>query len=288
MRTRYRAALGGIVTTYALVVGCASTTGGSGAPQSIPPVTSSTTTLEQTTVTRTQTLTQTTTVQTTPAQPSTPAPPRYTSVPSTSTDPSDAEIRAKVAAAVGVVETYWDDLFSTWVDDAGNPVAWWPPQLLNGDGFFDSASGSVPRCGNDDGDNADNAFFCGSVAAGTGYMAWDMQLFRDYSHLGDAVFYMVVAHETGHAAQVRFEHDGEGPAVLPQRELQADCIGGATLAKAEQDGYLTGEDGDLEEMTQVSLAMGDYSGDSHGTPEERDAWFQRGYQGDIESCLGNR
>ena len=31
----------------------------------------------------------------------------------------------------------------------------------------------------------------------------------------------------------------------------------------------------------------DYSGD-HGTPEQRDDWFEQGYQGDIESCLGNR
>lgn len=119
-------------------------------------------------------------------------------------------------------------------------------------------------------------------------MAWDMQFFRDYRYLGDAMFFMVVAHETGHAAQIRFEHDGEGPAVLNEYELQADCIGGATLAKAEQDGYLILEDGDLQEMTNVSRALGDYSGDSHGTPEERDTWFQRGYNGDIESCLGNR
>ena len=98
----------------------------------------------------------------------------------------------------------------------------------------------------------------------------------------------MVAHETAHAAQVRFEHDDEGPAVLGQTELQADCIGGATLAKAEQDGYFTIDDHDLAAMTEVSHALGDYSGDSHGTPEQRDAWFKQGYQGDIESCLGNR
>jgi len=291
MRTRYPAALGGIVMTFALLVGCASTIGGSGAPQSTPPVTATTTAIATavppSTVTQTETLTQTRTAPPSTVQTSKPAPPRSTSSSAGPTNPSDAEIRAKVASAVGVVETYWVDLFSMWTDDAGNPVAWWPPQLLNGDGFFDSATGPVPYCGADN-DTAGNAFFCGSVAAGTGFMAWDMQFFRDYSYLGDAMFFMVVAHETGHAAQTRFEHDGEGPAVLNEYELQADCIGGATLAKAEQDGYLILEYGDLQEMTNVSHALGDYSGDIHGTPEERDAWFQRGYHGDIESCLGNR
>jgi predicted metalloprotease len=287
MRTHSPAAHGGIVTVFALVVGCSSTTAGFGAAQSTPPVTSAATVLEQTTVTQTQTLTQTTTLKTTTAQPSTPVPPRTSPVSASSSDTSDAEIRTKVAGAVDVVETYWVDLFNTWKDDDGNPVAWWPPELLHGDGFFDSTSGPAPRCGADS-DTAGNAFFCGSVVAGTGYMAWDMQFFRDYAYLGDAMYYMVVAHETAHAAQVRFEHDGEGPAVLGEYELQADCIGGATLAKAEQDGYLIIEDGALGEMTRVSHAMGDYSGDIHGTPEERDSWFQRGYHGYIESCLGNR
>ena len=156
---------------------------------------------------------------------------------------SDSEIRSQVASAVGVVNTYWVDLFNTWVDDDGNPVAWWQPQLLNGDGFYDSASGPLPSCDGDN-DTAGNAFFCGNALTGTGFMAWDMQFLRDYSHLGEVVFYMVVA--------------------------------------------LTIDDADLAEMTEVSHALGDYSGDIHGTPEQRDAWFQEGYQGDIESCLRNR
>ena len=36
MRTRYPAAIGGIVTALALLVGCASTTAGSGVRQSTP------------------------------------------------------------------------------------------------------------------------------------------------------------------------------------------------------------------------------------------------------------
>ncbi len=294
-KTRTLAAVGAMITVLALVAGCATSTAGRGitvgagavrtpaptattTPTATAPATATATVTEQSTVTRTATQTETTT-----AQPSTPPP----SVPAPPSGMSDGEIRTGVASAVGVVETYWTDLFNTWVDDDGKPVSWWAPELLNGDGFYDSVSGPVPPCGTDF-DNAGNAFFCGTVAAGTGFMAWDMQFFRDHSEFGDVVFYMVVAHETAHAAQVRFEHDGEAPAVLDQYELQADCIGGATMAKAEQDGYLTLNDGDVAEMTNLSHALGDYSGDIHGTPEQRDDWFMQGYHGDIESCLGNR
>jgi predicted metalloprotease len=282
-----------MITVLALLAGCATSTAGraivaGGNAASIPATTAiptpTPTPTPTATVTVQSTVTQTATqTQTTPAQPSTPPP----SVPAAPPGMSDVEIRTEVASAVGVVETYWVDLFNTWVDDDGNPVTWWTPELLNGDGFYDSASGPLPSCDGDN-DTAGNAFFCGSIATGTGFMAWDMQFLRDYSHFGDVVFYMVVAHETAHAAQVRFEHDGEAPAVLDQRELQADCIGGATLAKAEQDGYLTIDDADLAEMTEVSHALGDYAGDGHGTPQQRDSWFMQGYHGDIESCLGNR
>ena len=93
--------------------------------------------------------------------------------------------------------------------------------------------------------------------------------------------------------RTRFLHDGEVEAVLDnwegEYELQADCIGGATLAKAEQEGLLTRDPGDLEEMAQVSAHSGSYTDHSHGTPEQRREYFQRGYQSaDIESCLGNR
>ena len=54
----------------------------------------------------------------------------------------------------------------------------------------------------------------------------------------ETAFYVVVAHEMGHAAQARFIYDGEGPVVLDQTsvcdETQADCIAGATVAAARR------------------------------------------------------
>ena len=60
---------------------------------------------------------------------------------------------------------------------------------------------------------------------------------------GDGPIYATVAHEVGHAAQARFWYDDEAgatPSPYDKRfELQADCLAGATIAKAQQDGYLT-------------------------------------------------
>jgi predicted metalloprotease len=202
-----------------------------------------------------------------------------------STLDSDAAIRADTAQAVSVVERYWTDLFSTWVDPAGNPVYWVEPTLWNGDGFYDSAAGDLANCGTDY-NSADNAFFCGDAVSGTGYLAWDMQLFRNESAFGPLIIYITVGHEMGHAAQVRFEHDGQGPAVLADRELQADCISGATLHKAAQDGYLTVDE---NAMHTALLAFTDApAGDPHGTAQDRRTWFNRGYNRNIESCLGHR
>ena len=169
------------------------------------------------------------------------------------------------------------------------------PGRYNGDGFYDSARGyHGPYCGYEQADD-DSAQFCDAYYSSidSGEVSWDMEFWRNISQYGDAAFYMVVAHELGHAAQARFIWDGEYEAVLDnwvgQKELQADCIGGATLAKAEQEGLLTRDPGDLDEMAQVSAHSGSYTDPSHGTPEQRREYFQRGYQSaDIESCLGNK
>jgi hypothetical protein len=160
-------------------------------------------------------------------------------------DDTDAEIKTTTAHAYDVVNTYWVNLFASWHDDQGNPIQWWSPDRYPGDGFYDSARGQVAGCG-DDYDNAANAFFC-SDGSGTGFLAWDLA-FRQEVSFGDAAIYATVAHEFGHAAQARFRADREGGASPPRNdtmrnELQADCLAGATLAKAEQDGYLTADPG---------------------------------------------
>ena len=69
-------------------------------------------------------------------------------------------------------------------------------------------------------------------------------------------------------------------------ELQADCLAGATLAKAEQDGYLTADPGRYATIV-TALAELNEPGD-HGTDAQRIAAYNLGYDGDIESCLYNK
>ena len=263
-------------------------------PDQAPPTVTETVTVDKTPTPAPPTVT--TTVQPPPPpRTSTPAPqPPRTSGPPVGDPPifSDNAVRDEVAGAFSVVDQYWIDLFSTWRDPNGNPIQWWTPSLYNGDGFYDSEIERVPGCKGEY-DNVDNAFYCPDFTGNQfGFMAWDMEFFRKRSYLGDTLLYVTVAHEMGHAAQIRFIIDDEGPAVLTgtdEEELQADCLAGVTLVKIVQDGYLTLEEGDAEEMTDAMISLGDaHSGEGHGTSAQRREWYLRGYNSnDIEACLGN-
>ena len=78
-------------------------------------------------------------------------------------------------------------------------------------------------------------------------------------------------------------------------ELQADCYAGMWVHHAGRQGIL--EEGDIEEGLRAASAVGDdrlqkMSGQAvspesftHGSSQERMAWFQRGYQsGDPKQC----
>ena len=78
-------------------------------------------------------------------------------------------------------------------------------------------------------------------------------------------------------------------------ELQADCLAGVWAHSAYQDNLL--EEGDLEEGLAAAAAVGDdrlqqQAGGSidrdsftHGSSEQRTAWFQRGFEGgEVSSC----
>lgn len=80
-----------------------------------------------------------------------------------------AEIRVRTANAFAVVNTYWADLFANWVDDAGEPVQWWTPDRMNGDGFYDSANRDPIDCGGTVGPL--NASFCPD-GYGSGTVSW--------------------------------------------------------------------------------------------------------------------
>jgi predicted metalloprotease len=112
----------------------------------------------------------------------------------------------------------------------------------------------------------------------------------------------VIAHEYGHHVQNQLgvldsiRGDRQGPESKAVRsELQADCYAGVWGATVFAEGRL--EEGDLDEAFTASEAVGDdrlqeQAGQrvdpdtfTHGTSEQRHAWFEKGYSSaDPASC----
>jgi len=273
---------------------CGSALGGepTAAPSTVTVITQTETATETATATVTQPApppVTTTEAPPPPPPPAIPTPAPSTAQPTPPRSSGDGEIRATTGHAFTVVNTYWSDLFAGWVDDQGRPVEWQEPRLWNGDGFYDSDNGNPYAC--DGVFLPKNAMFCPDQR-GSGTVSWDLALLREENMFGDGPIYATVAHEVAHAAQSRFNHDHESGASPPRWdsirwELQADCLGGATIAKAQQDGDLTLTPDEVHGIalaTQFENAAGD-----HGTDDQRVAAFDLGHgTGDVETCLYNK
>ena len=199
-------------------------------------------------------------------------------------------VDADTADAVAVIENYWTTTFKKWDLD------WVGPTLWNGNGFYDSSShAKEPTCGEPA--PAMNAFFCAvdsktGAQSSTGFVAWDRQLLNaGYKAFGNKFVYLVLAHEWGHVAQARLTDAGAGYTVVAQQELQADCLAGATLAGAVDTGALALDSTDTEELVDSLQAMGDnhrWAGEGdHGSSAQRVSWFQEGFRGGLQKCLGS-
>ena len=139
---------------------------------------------------------------------------------------------------------------------------------------------SAPRCGAKPLERG-NAAYC----PGGDFVAWDAQLMRSGYARGDAWVYLVVAHEWGHAIQNRLRRS----LVSPASELQADCLAGAALYGAADDGTLTFEEGDEQEIVSAFAIIGDKtpwtSPGDHGTAAQRLRSFSRGGTGGTKACF---
>ncbi len=156
---------------------------------------------------------------------------------------------------------------------------------------------------------------CGTASAAVGpfYCPRDRQIyldlgfFRDLSERfgapGDFARAYVVAHEVGHHVQNitgvmegfrGYEETGADSRAV-RVELQADCYAGIWAHDARELGYV--EPGDLREALAAAAAIGDDNiqrqtrgtvvpeSFTHGTSEQRAAWFRRGYEaGDPAAC----
>ncbi|MBT2227945.1 neutral zinc metallopeptidase [Nonomuraea sp. NEAU-A123] len=126
-----------------------------------------------------------------------------------------------------------------------------------------------------------NAFYCRP----RDYITWDIDLLKSGYRSGDAWVYLVIAHEWGHAIQARLDPS----LVWRGRELQADCLAGAALFGAAENGALEFEEGDVDELVAAFDRLGDKTPwtkeSDHGTPAQRLSAFNRGADGGVEGCL---
>jgi predicted metalloprotease len=139
------------------------------------------------------------------------------------------------------------------------------------------------------------------------------QLSTQFGATGDLAPAYVLSHEIGHhvqtllgiSDQVRQQQQqspGQANDLSVRMELQADCFAGVWASTVFVGQLETGEDlaldpGEITEALEAAAAVGDdriqetIQGRSdpetftHGTSEQRQAWFQRGYDGgDPNSC----
>lgn len=193
---------------------------------------------------------------------------------------------AFLTAALADVEAYWAETFAEVYDAPWSPLeggiwAAWPDR-----------ADAIPACGGTDSTYdevaASGAFYCGDGD----FIAYDdhdlmPSLVND---LGVEAVAIVLAHEFGHAVQVRADEFDE-PVIL--KEQQADCFAGAWAAHvaAGDSPTLTFDDDDLRvgliAMMQIRdpvEAGGLDNPEAHGTGFDRVGAFQDGFIGGAQRC----
>jgi len=180
-------------------------------------------------------------------------------------------MRVDEQTAVTAVDTFWSRHFP---EELGLPYR--SPQVY---GSYRGTDG--PECAGEP-SVAFNAFYCRPGD----FLAWDQDLMASgYSQIGDAWIYLIIAHEWGHAIQARLGADR----VSVDAELQADCLAGAALQGAAEDGLIQFEPGDNEELAQTLAAVADdypWTQESdHGNAEQRTSAFNTGASGGVPACV---
>jgi predicted metalloprotease len=188
---------------------------------------------------------------------------------------SDEEIDqliSDIEAATEVTDDYWQTHWSEYF--TGSYTA---PEVL---GLYDGDDADVPDCAGEPLlDN--NAHYCSDGH----FVAWDDDLMLRALELGNSWVYFVVAHEWGHAIQAELD-----PSLhWNSRELQADCLAGASLYGAAEDGTLTLPDDFTSQMVDNLDHVADqtpWTGDAdHGDAFERIDAFNDGRIGGVTACL---
>ncbi|MBO3749524.1 neutral zinc metallopeptidase [Streptosporangiaceae bacterium NEAU-GS5] len=180
----------------------------------------------------------------------------------------DTDIRDAVKITDGFWKAHWSDYFT------GHYVK---PKVF---GSYSKHGKNPPKCGGEKLEY-NNAYYCEDGK----YVAWDRDFLADGYKKGDAWVYLIIAHEWGHAIADQLDEKLKAKA----NELQADCLAGATLYGAADDGTLEFDNGDVAEIKASFKAIGDDKpwtkpGD-HGTAAQRLAAFDKGHDGGVAACV---
>ena len=228
----------------------------------------------------------------TPAAADTAAPAGHASQPVPVTGPDGVatdDLDTDYATAVRAVDTWWRTSWNEYFP--GQYAAPGLAPAARAPGLYDAPQEQV-YCG-DLLLPEDNAYHC---PIGD-FLAFEVDLMRRSEELGDGFVYLVVAHEWAHSVVSHID-----PALVSEAyELQADCLAGATLQGAVDDGLLTLEAGDPQEFTASLAAVGsentwgtvyvDANGEqqteTHGSAQERIDAFERGGTDGVRACLTN-
>jgi uncharacterized protein len=174
---------------------------------------------------------------------------------------------------IGLLERYWAETLPTLGAAYSSPKAYT---------YYRSDQGQGPACGQQPAP-PNNAFYC---PAGD-FIAWDESglMIPYYVQGGDFAASFVLAHEFGHAMQVRLPEQEE-LGVL--RELQADCFAGAWARWVSEQKLLAA--GDLDEATLAVFIARDVPGTpwtdpaAHGSGFERTRAFGDGFKSGAKPC----
>jgi uncharacterized protein len=189
--------------------------------------------------------------------------------------PSDvAAMSDKVSAAASFVEATWTGIFS----QAGQTYS--APRLVGFAHSVNTACGVLP---------SDNAHYCGTDNT----VYYDVEFFtklgkytgRELRTDGSYAPITVLWHEVGHGVAERL---GINPAFSRNQENLADCLAGVVMRQAAASASF--EESEVEEGLFALSLGGDRpttpldSPRAHGSAEERQAMFRRGYHAGLPGC----
>lgn len=196
---------------------------------------------------------------------------------------SDVGFTESLDIFVAMNHKYWSETL-----DASGEEYHTPDEFV----AYDGASGDQgPDCGGAP-LGAENAAYCRVPGESEhGLIGWDETgllepLFND---LGDGSTAFIIGHEFAHLVQDRLGLIQKYPLTV-EKELAADCLTGAVF-NAYVDVGVEFTEADIKSIQDGITTVGDQPGTpwqdehAHGNAEQRQAAFDTGFNGDVDTCL---